>query len=125
MTIRKHILTIGGSGGFVLYIESALTPSSSTYSNILLITYIIIILTSLVILKYSNKKNVSYLLLAGIGFSTYFISSLLLLILRTTFNTVTHFNSILDYVDLGISVIKGGILLSFILAFLVWIMPPK
>jgi hypothetical protein len=123
--LRKNILIVGLVGALVLYIENILTFSQSIYINLFLITSIVIITISLIILKFFSQIKSSYFLLACVGFMTYLISSFLLVIARTIFNTVTHFNSAGGYIDVFISIIWIGALLSLTLAFVIHIIPKK
>jgi hypothetical protein len=121
----RTILFVGLIGGLVLYIENVFKLSIPAYTNLIEATDILIIVTSLVILKFFKKLKPSYLLLVVVGFINYLISNFLLAVTRTLFNNVTHFSSIRGYLNLYIPIIGVGLLMSIILAFVIYILPKK
>jgi hypothetical protein len=121
----RTILFVGLIGGLVLYIENVFKLSIPAYTNLIEATDILIIVTSLVILKFFKKLKPSYLLLVVVGFINYLISNFLLAVTRTLFNDVTHFSSIRGYLNLYIPLIGVGLLMSIILAFVIYILPKK
>jgi hypothetical protein len=121
----RTILFVGLIGGLVLYIENVFKLSIPAYTNLIEATDILIIVTSLVILKFFKKLKPSYLLLVVVGFINYLISNFLLAVTRTLFNDVTHFSSIRGYLNLYIPIIGVGLLMSIILAFVIYILPKK